>query len=98
MTARMLVSGWKESHLPGPASDLALLSALGRAGSQVACVEQPGDDHPEPLPAREPDARRVEDHVHQRSERKEDDPEQRPDPRGESAIDQGRPGYPDDEQ
>ncbi|MFG1992589.1 MFS transporter [Actinoplanes sp. NPDC048988] len=74
------------------------LPALRRAGRPVPEVEDSRHHDPEPLPAGEADARRVQDDVDQGGERQEDDAEQREDPRVEGRVDERRPGDPDDEQ
>src|SRR5215204_5056874 len=74
------------------------LVPLGVAGRPLADVEQPGQNHPEPLPAGQPDAGRVEEYIDQGRKGEEDDAEQRPYERAECCIDEGRPGEPDNEQ
>ena len=74
------------------------LIPLAVAGHPLAEVEQHGQNHPEPIPAGQPDAGRVDDHVDQGRKGEEDDAEQRPDERVECRIDEGRPGDPDNEQ
>src|SRR5829696_1104432 len=77
--------------------DLGDLVPLGVAGRPVADVEQPGQNHPEPLPAGHPDSGCVEKHVDQGRKGEEDDAEQRPDERVECCIDEGGPQNPDNE-
>ena len=74
------------------------LIPLGVAGPPVADVQQPGQNHPEPLPAGQPEAGRVEDYIDQGRKGEEDDAEQRPNERAECCIDEDRPGEPDNEQ
>jgi hypothetical protein len=61
------------------------LVPLGIAGRPLADVEQSGQNHPEPFPAAQPKAGRVEDHVDQSRKGEEDDAEQRPDERVENS-------------
>ena len=71
------------------------LVPLGVADRPVVDVEQSGQDHPEPIPAGQPDTRCVEDHIDQGRKGEKDDAEQRPDERGECCTDEGRPDDPD---
>jgi hypothetical protein len=80
---------------PFHAGDLIPLGVVGR---QLTDVEQPGENHSEPLPACQPEAGRVEDHIDQGRKGEEDDAEQRPDKRAECCVDEERPGEPDNEQ
>src|SRR5918993_2941617 len=74
------------------------LVPLGVAGRPVADVEQSGQNHPEPLPACQPEAGRVEEYIDQGRKGEEDEAEQWPDERAKCCIDEDRPDDPDDEQ
>src|SRR5829696_7335299 len=59
------------------------LIPLGVAGPPVGDIQQPGQNHPEPLPAAQPEAGRVEEYIDQGRKGEEDDAEQRPNERVE---------------
>src|ERR671912_2852045 len=74
------------------------LVALGVAGRPVADVEQDGEDHPEPIEAREAYSGGVDENVDQGRKREEDDAQQRQEKGVERRSDEGRSGDPEYEQ